>query len=177
MRNLTALAASALLLLALTGCAVSVTDEPAEGTPAASAPEKTPEEIAEEPADEPVDEPDDESQTAVTAWSEETAAERDAALAIVTKQVSCDGELVLGDSETGQVIRIDGACDHLVLHLVAGVIIAGDVGTLDVYGTGNVVYVDGIDALNVSGSAGVVQWLGTTPQINDTGVGNILTAG
>lgn len=173
MRTITTLAASALLVIGLTGCTVAVS-EPDEATSSQQpqATEQTDQTEQEETASEPAAEEPTE-----TSWSSTTAAERESAIELATTTMTCSGELVLGASYTGQVVKIDGPCDHLVLHMDGGVVIAGDVTTLDVYGVGTVGYIDSVDTITATGSANVISWAGATPEITDTGVGNVLRAG
>ncbi len=186
MRPLITLAASAVVLLALTGCTVSVSEPSTEqSTSSQQSDDTTTESTGPDDAEneQPAAETPSESQqspvpaTDDTTWSAEVAEGRDAALAAVTKTVSCSGELVIGSPEIGQIIQVDGVCEHLVVQADAAIVIAGDVVTLDVYADGAVAYVDSISVLNVSGSADAVYWTGATPEVANTGAGNVLTAG
>lgn len=204
MRVLPALALSAVLIAGLTGCSVSVSEpddeqtatdnassdasentsengsatEPAgeAGEPAETVTEDP--ETEETPVDEtPVDEAGADSDAAATAWSEEEAAYRESMLDVVTRTLTCDGELVFGQNEPGQIVQIDGPCDHVVVHMDAGVVVAGEVGTIDVTGAGNVIYLDGAETINVGGDANSISWLGATPKVTDTGAGNVVISG
>jgi len=167
-------AACGLLVAALTGCTVSVTDT-ADGEATSSAESSAPEDpVAESSTDADDDEPA-ETPAGPSAWSAETAADRDAALASVTKKVTCAGELTIAG--TGQIMQVDGACDRLIITMSAGVVIAGSVDVLEVNGDGGIAYVDSVQELNVTGDAVVVHWLGATPTVDDSGAANALTAG
>ncbi|GGO63520.1 hypothetical protein GCM10010910_16270 [Microbacterium nanhaiense] len=112
-----------------------------------------------------------------TSWSAEEAAYRDSMLELVTRTLTCDGELVFGKNEPGQIVRIDGPCEHVVVHMDAGVVIAEEVGSIEVSGAGNVIYLDGVDTISVAGDANAISWLGATPQVTDTGAGNVIVSG
>lgn len=189
-RFITTVAATGILVSMLTGCAVSLADTEADTTadqvadaatePQSEAPKETPAEAEEDTAPEPqAQTPDEEKPTdsGPTEWSDAVAEARDQAIASVSKTVTCDGELVLGANETGQIIRVDGACAHLVLDLHGGFVVAGETTTVDLRGVGNLVFVDAVTTLNSPGDANELYWLGATPAVNDTGVGNVLTAG
>ncbi|MGW8484477.1 DUF3060 domain-containing protein [Microbacterium sp. NPDC055903] len=175
MHRTTALTATAALLLALTGCAVTVTEPPSSASPVVEeSSQPTTQETAEAPEDaldDPVPATDD------STWSEEVGSARADTLAAATKTVTCSGELVLGDTMDAQFVAVEGVCEHLVVQMDGGAVVAGDVVTLDVYGDAGFVYVDSVSALNVSGSGNVVYWTGSAPQVNETGAGNVLTAG
>ncbi|MGM7699624.1 DUF3060 domain-containing protein [Microbacterium sp. A84] len=177
-RSLAIAAAVGILITTLTGCAVSVTD-PDTDTTQESAVETEPQEAVASDEDAPDDAEDGpvNADSGPTEWSAEVGEARDEKLASVMKTVTCDGDLVLGDNETGQVIQIEGPCEHLVLDMHGGFVVAGEITTLDIRGVGNAVFVDAVTTLNVTGDGGAVYWLGPTPAVNDSGAGNVLTAG
>ncbi|MDR6865801.1 hypothetical protein J2Y69_000383 [Microbacterium resistens] len=166
------------LALGLTACSVNVVDETAPaGTPsgASSAPSSTPpaapsgaasDEGSTTQSDTPKDAPKDSADEAGPSREE---------LAAAATTVRCDGELVLdGD---GEAIRVDGPCDHLLVTMNAGVVIADDIRALDVRGAGLVILTGTIAVLDVTGSGNTVRWTGATPKVTDGGAGNLLTAG
>ncbi len=174
MRSLTAAAASAALLLVLTGCSIAVSEPAPEpvATTDETATASTPE--AESPSEE---QSSPEPVTDAGTWSAEVAEARADALALVTKTVRCDGELLLGDTADAEIVQVDGACEHLAIRMDGGVVIASDVVTLDLSGDADIVYVDSVSVLNVAGSGNVVYWSGQTPKLTETGDANLLTAG
>ncbi|GGF40738.1 hypothetical protein GCM10010922_15190 [Microbacterium sorbitolivorans] len=202
MRVLSALALSAVLIAGLTGCSVSVSEPDDEQTSTDNASSDASENTSEngsatepageagEPAETVTEDPETEESTptsndeagadsdaVATAWSEEEAAYRESMLDVVTRTLTCDGELVFGQNEPGQIVQIDGPCDHVVVHMDAGVVVAGEVGTIDVTGAGNVIYLDGAETINVGGDANSISWLGATPKVTDTGAGNVVISG
>jgi hypothetical protein len=40
-----------------------------------------------------------------------------------------------------------------------------------------VIYLDSIDTISVTGDGNAISWLGSTPQVTDTGAGNVITSG
>jgi len=195
MRTLPALALAALLAIGLTGCSVSVTDAEAPGDETATAsPGSQPagdDTAAEsgsetEPADEPAAPEDEDPQPVASSdsssgggdsWSEEEADYRDDMLDAVTRTLTCDGEVTFTPDEAGTVAKIDGPCDRIVVDMFAGVVIAGEVGEIEVNGSGNVIYLDSVDAITAAGDANSVSWLGDTPKVSDSGAGNVIISG
>jgi len=199
MRTLPALALAALLAIGLTGCSVSVTDAetPSDDTataPPASQPTAGDDAAAEsgsetEPAreaGEPSSPEDEEPQSAESdggrsgggdSWSEEEADYRDDMLDAVSRTLTCDGEVTFTADDAGTVAKVDGPCDRVVVDMFAGVVIAGEVGEIEVNGSGNVIYLDSVDVITAAGDANSVSWLGDTPEVNDSGAGNVIISG
>jgi hypothetical protein len=186
MRALPALALSVLLIAGLSGCSVSVSDPEEPSTRTDNAVSDASEDSSEtgsagEPAGEagePVEAAGADSDGDVTTtWSDDEAEYRDSVLEAVTRTLTCDGELVFGQNEPGQIVKVDGPCDRIVVRMAAGVVIAGEVGAIEVSGPGNVIYLDSIDTISVTGDGNAISWLGSTPQVTDTGAGNVITSG
>lgn len=160
-----------ILALSLLGCSVAVT-EPDAGTttasPAAGAPAKATDAASDEANESPT-------------VSDGDVARDDAARTEIRDRaattLSCDGELVLDASHTGETIIIDGICDTLTVHGDIMEIIAGDIGTLLVTGDGNVIYTDALGAAEVAGDINEVRWAGGTPKTSNGGAGNVMMAG
>jgi hypothetical protein len=203
MRALPALALSVLLIAGLSGCSVSVSDPEEPSTRTDNAVSDASEDSSEtgsagepageagEPAETDAAEPDavetdpdaveaagaDSDGDVTTTWSDDEAEYRDSVLEAVTRTLTCDGELVFGQNEPGQIVKVDGPCDRIVVRMAAGVVIAGEVGAIEVSGPGNVIYLDSIDTISVTGDGNAISWLGSTPQVTDTGAGNVITSG
>jgi len=203
MRALPVLALSALLIAGLSGCSVSVSEPDEQTTTADNAASDASEDTSEsgsgsepageagEPAETPTDDPEpeetepastdeagaDSDGAAATTWSDEEAEYRASMLEVVTRTLTCDGELVFGQNDPGQIVKIDGPCEHIVVHMNAGVVVAEEVGSIDVSGAGNVIYLDSVDTINVAGDANAISWLGSTPTVTDTGAGNVVISG
>ncbi|MGJ0389558.1 DUF3060 domain-containing protein [Microbacterium sp. CGR1] len=168
-----ALLAALLLVTALSGCSVSIVD-PTRPTPVASTPpersapdqpETSPDTTGEEPSSEP---------TSESELSADGQAERSRLIAAATTTMPCPSAPL---TEDGAVIRIEGACPELVVEIDAGVVIADDVGTLSLSGSGTVIYVQNVGAVTVTGSASSIFWEGDTPTVQDRGSANTLRRG
>lgn len=154
---------AAVLAIMLAGCTVSIIDpsapEPPENTTdapssAAEAPPSTTEPSA--------------------GFSSVNAAERDAYLAAADTTMTCpDARL----DQTAAIVRIEGACAHLIIDIDAGVVIADDVEEITLNGDGTVVYVNDVSKLLVTGSANSVLWTGEAPDVKDIGTANSLGRG
>lgn len=176
-RSLTIAATVGILITALTGCAVSVTT-PGEDTKPDSAETQTQDAAPEEDtAPEEDAAPEEAADSGPTEWSAKVDAQYQTAVASVTKTATCDGELVLGGTAPAEIVRVEDPCDHLVIDMDGGIVVAGEVTNLEVNGAGSVTFVDAVEAIDVSGDGVVVYWLGTTPTVDDTGDNNVLTAG
>jgi hypothetical protein len=176
--RLTATALTALLLAAaLSGCTATIVDGSAQSsekptteqtTEQTSTPDRT-EADTEEPAT-----TDDADESTTSGLSPQNAAERERLTAEATTVMPCpSGPL----DQDGAVIRVEGSCAELVIDIDAGVVIADDVTTLTLSGSGTVVFAENIDALTVTGSASIVYWTGSTPTVDDSGTANTLTRG
>lgn len=166
-RPLTALTVAALLAAALTSCSVNVVDGGAPAEP--SAEQSTPPTDFTVEKQTSADDTDERDQGGLEGLDRETL------IASATTVRRCDGELtILDDAVT---MRIEGACDRLILNTRGSQIVTDDVAFLEVIGDGNVVLSSTVDKLLVNGAANVVQWQGATPTITETGSANVLTAG
>ncbi|WP_378148424.1 DUF3060 domain-containing protein [Cnuibacter sp. UC19_7] len=100
------------------------------------------------------------------------AADRDRWIAAATSTQVCSPDLTIGASATATVVRVEGSCGTLVIEADAGVVVADDVRTLLVEGTGATVSVLQVGAVTVTGDANVVRWSGSAPVVDDTGAAN-----
>lgn len=153
---------SAGIAASLTACTISIVD-PSAGTPPPS--ERT------EEAPAPTD---DDGAAPARGFSAEAQTRRDTLAAKASTTMPCpDGPL----TADGTVIRVEGSCAELVIEIDAGAVIADDVESLTLNGSGTVVYVDSVSRLTVTGSASSVFWAGDTPSVSDTGSANELRKG
>lgn len=168
-------AAAALLLTlavapALAGCTVAVVD-PSEGAPSA---ERTPAGTTDGPdrSDAGLESPP--ASAPAETVSGDSQAQREALLAAVDTTMSCpDGPL----TADGDIIRVEGHCERLVIDIDAGAVIADDVDDLTLRGSGTTVFVGNVLTLTVTGSASSVFWSGSTPDVSDSGAANTLKKG
>lgn len=169
-RRLFALAAAGAVLITLTGCSVGVVDGSAE-KPAAEKPADAPATAPQtEPAADPADGPDAETPDAT-----DRGITRDSVIAAATTTQRCDGELTILDNAV--IIRVEGACDRLILNSTGSMVVADDVDYLSVIGDGNAVFVGTVDQMVVNGDANLVNWTGATANVQDVGSANVLQAG
>ena len=157
----------------MSGCSVSIVD-PTQPTPTASTPlvrsapdqpEPSPDTAREEPSSDPTPDSD---------LSADGQAERARLIDAATTTMPCPSAPL---TEDGAVIRIEGPCPELDVEIDAGVVIADDVGTLSLSGSGTVIYVQTVGAVAVTGSASSIFWEGETPSVEDSGSANILRRG
>ena len=101
--------------------------------------------------------------------------DRAAVIAAATRTVRCDGEYSLMDD--AMVVRVEGACDRIIVNASGSQLVADDVGIVEVIGNSNVVLTGAVQKVLVNGEANVVHWTGATPTVSDIGSTNTLTAG
>lgn len=171
---------------ALTGCTVEVIDQagtPQDSSSASQSSVSAPSEQAEPADDAPATEASEnvtrtevsESASSDGGLSSEVQEARDAAAAVATTKLRCDGDLTI--DTVGAVVRVDGDCTSITVTADIAVVVADNVGTVRVSGTGNVVYALRVQTVEIAGDTNVVTWAGTTPTVTDTGVGNVATQG
>lgn len=97
---------------------------------------------------------------------------RETAIARADQTIPCSPGLDV--SSPGTVIRVEGACEALTVSADAAVVVADDVQSLVVTGTGTVVHVLELGDLRITGDANVVSWTGTTPSVADSGTANLI---
>jgi hypothetical protein len=172
---LAALAAGGVLLAGLLGgCTLTVRDP---GAGSAPVPTPTPTAEATSPVASPTPTPtpagDGTSGGGASEGTGSTAsAEREQWIAAATTTQACTPDLTV--SATGSVVRVEGPCDTLTVKVDAGVVVADDVRTLVVTGTGTVVSALQVGSVAVSGDVNVIQWSGTAPAVDDTGTANTI---
>ncbi|WP_217180535.1 DUF3060 domain-containing protein [Streptomyces sp. AC495_CC817] len=162
---------STLLLLAgsLAGCSISVVDpadaaSPTTGSHSTSRPETPAPEAS-------TSDTDDAAPSGFSAAAEER---REILIAAATTTMPCpDGPLTID----GSVVRVEGSCAELVIEIDAGAVVADDVESLTLSGSGTDVYVDSVTTLTVTGSASTVLWAGATPTVHESGAANVLRKG
>ncbi|MDF2991805.1 MAG: uncharacterized protein K0S37_2319 [Microbacterium sp.] len=169
-RVITSLVAAGLVAGALTGCAVSVTEDK-DAVVSSPAPSEV--STVEEPSGDP--RPEAIAPTASAASPAPDAGDapsnlrtRDEAIAVADTTIACTPGLVIADD--GKVVRVEGACDAVTVSGFATVVILDDVSTLTVTGDGLVVYAQQVGDLDVSGDVNTILWRGSAPRLDDTGV-------
>ena len=75
------------------------------------------------------------------------------------------------------IVRVEGACDRIVVNASGAQLVADDVALVEVIGNSNVVLTGAVQKVLVNGEANVVHWTGKTPTVSDIGSTNTLTAG
>lgn len=96
-----------------------------------------------------------------------------ARLAKVNKEIPCDrGPVQL--TESGPAIRLVGSCGQVTISGDATSVIADQVDSVTVSGSGVVLMTRGIGAVTFTADAfaSEVYWLGGQPSVNDSGAGN-----
>jgi len=198
MRRTTATSApltALLLVVVLSGCSVAIVDptQPSPASATASSPSEagSPSDDAPSPDTSPGTSPGTSPDTspgtspgpeqssgsrpsADSGLSAAGQAERARLSDAATTTMPCPTDPLTSD---GAVIRVEGPCADLVIELDAGVVIADDVGTVTLSGSGTVVYVREVDAITVTGSASSIFWEGVTPTVDDRGSANTLKKG
>lgn len=167
----TVLLTAALLATTLSGCTVAIVDPGASDTSATPAPRPT-HSSAEAERAEPA--PSSAPPHAADGLSAEGRAERERLTAAASTTATCPTGAVTAD---GAIIRIEGACAELDVQADAAVVIADDVQSLTLSGSGTIVYVVNVDTVTVTGDASSIFWAGETPSVNDTGAANTLRRG
>lgn len=171
-KRLTPAAGVLLLMLvlapALSGCSVSVIDPSSEGAQTEQAPPSS------TSGDDGSDADEDAAPASTPPSGQSSESQREALLAAASTTMSCpDGPL----TSDGDIVRIEGPCADLVIEIDAGAVIADDVDTLTLSGSGTTVFVENVKTLRVTGSASSVFWTGSTPDVTDDGAANILKRG
>lgn len=164
-QTLVAALSAAVLLVALSGCSLRITD-PDSGERRAS----------ESSAAIETDDQDtgrDGGDAHVSAEDPDDIRARIAQLTTTT--LTCDGERTI--TQMAVKVRIEGRCEVLVLEMGGGTFLADDIGELRIAGMGNTVYADAIGRVIVDGGGNTVRWRGATPDIDVDGLGNSLQAG
>jgi len=186
MRRTTATSApltALLFVVVLSGCSVAVVDptQPSPASATASSPSEagSPSDDAPSPDTSPGTSPGPEQSpgsrpSADSGLSAAGQAERARLSDAATTTMPCPTDPLTSD---GAVIRVEGPCADLVIELDAGVVIADDVGTVTLSGSGTVVYVREVDAITVTGSASSILWEGVSPTVDDRGSANTLKKG
>jgi len=166
-RITTSVLALGLAVVALTGCAVSITDEREAATPLASpTPAPSLEAATDDPRPEVIAPPAPDASLAPDAPS--NLRTREEAIAIADTTIACTPGLVIADD--GKVVRVEGACADVTVSGFATVVVIDDVSTLTVSGSGIVVYAQQVGDLVVSGDVNTILWRGSAPRLDDTGV-------
>lgn len=178
MRRTTATSApltALLLAVVLSGCSVAIVDPTQPSTASSPASSPTPSEAG-SPSDGETSPGPEESASPPTdsGLSAQGQAERARWIDEATTTTPCPTGPLTAD---GAVVRVEGPCADLVIEIDAGVVIADDVGTLTLSGSGTVVYVRDVDAITVTGSASAIYWEGATPAVDDRGSANTLKKG
>ncbi|KTS65977.1 hypothetical protein NS206_03175 [Microbacterium testaceum] len=154
-------------LAALTGCAVSITDEKDAAGPLPSPIDATSvEAVTDDPRPEVIAPPAPDASDAAEAPS--NLRTRDEAISLADTTVACTPGLVIADD--GKVVRVEGACDDVTVSGFATVVVLDDVSRLTVKGDGIVVYAQQVGDLAVSGDVNTILWRGSAPRLDDTGV-------
>lgn len=190
MRRTTATSApltALLIVVVLSGCSVAVVDptQPSPASATASSPSEagSPSDDAPSPDTSPDTSPGTSPGPEQSSGSRPSAdsglsaagqAERARLSDAATTTMPCPTDPLTSD---GAVIRVEGPCADLVIELDAGVVIADEVGTVTLSGSGTVVYVREVDAITVTGSASSIFWEGVTPTVDDRGSANTLKKG
>ncbi|AXL12798.1 DUF3060 domain-containing protein [Microbacterium foliorum] len=190
MRRTTATSApltALLFVVVLSGCSVAIVDptQPSPASATASSPSEagSPSDDAPSPDTSPDTSPGTSPGPEQSSGSRPSAdsglsaagqAERARLSDAATTTMPCPTDPLTSD---GAVIRVEGPCADLVIELDAGVVIADDVGTVTLSGSGTVVYVREVDAITVTGSASSIFWEGVTPTVDDRGSANTLKKG
>ncbi len=156
------------LAAALTGCSISVVDSANPSASPESSASVTQE--GEHRTDPPKPAPQTDPPVSLR-----DGPTRDTLIATATTIQRCDGQLTL--MQDAMTVRVEGACDRLILNAHGAQVVADDVAVVEIIGDSNVVFAGSIQKLNVNGSANVVTWTGATPTVSDIGSGNTLTAG
>lgn len=168
LRPLALAVATLSLTLAFTACSVNVVD----GTKPSAGSEKTPPQKTDEkttPSTAPSEDAEEQSSP------DGDGIDRQTVIAAATTVKRCDGELTL--TQDAAIIRVEGACDRVILNATGSQLVTDDVAYLEVIGDGNVVLSGTVDKLLVNGNSNLVHWQGTTPAVTDVGSANVLTAG
>lgn len=190
MRRTTATSApltALLFVVVLSGCSVAIVDptQPSPASATASSPSEagSPSDDAPSPDTSPDTSPGTSPGPEQSPGSRPSAdsglsaagqAERARLSDAATTTMPCPTDPLTSD---GAVIRVEGPCADLVIELDAGVVIADDVGTVTLSGSGTVVYVREVDAITVTGSASSIFWEDVTPTVDDRGSANTLKKG
>ncbi|BAJ73786.1 uncharacterized protein conserved in bacteria [Microbacterium testaceum StLB037] len=161
-----------LAVAALTGCAVSITDDQDAAGPLASPTDASSVEVAtDDPRPEVIAPPAPAASAAPEAPS--NLRTRDEAIALADTTIACTPGLVIADD--GKVVRVEGACDDVTVSGFATAVVLDDVSTLTVSGSGIVVYAQQVGDLVVSGDVNTILWRGNAPRLDDTGVATTST--
>lgn len=155
----------------LSACSLSIVDPSAtqgeQDTPATETDGTPPSTVPETPSPQAGDD-------AAAGFSADAQQRRDILIAAATTTMPCpDGPL----TNDGAVIRVEGPCPELVIEIDAGAVVADEVDSLILAGSGTTVYVDRVTTLRVTGSASSVFWAGETPALTDRGAANVLRRG
>lgn len=162
----------------LSGCTMRIIDPTAEdagpttGATGAETPAKTP--VPKTPDAAEDDDTSDPDPAPIDGLDAEHAAHRQRLLGSATTTMPCPTAPLQQD---GTIIRIEGDCDEIRIDLDAGAVIVDDVSSLQLSGSGTVVYANTIGDVRVSGTANEIYWTGETPQVTDTGTANVLRRG
>ncbi|MBB2958639.1 DUF3060 domain-containing protein [Pseudoclavibacter helvolus] len=184
-RIITSLAAASIAaagLLALTGCTARVVEEPAATAPAAEttapvapAPAETqsaPDATADSPA------PEESAPEVVSTDGDATGAAgasetRTDLSEGVTASLTCNGgALTIDGTYTAQVVEVTDDCSSLTINSNTTVVVAQNVGTLNVAGSTNNVLVASAQSVTMDGTANVVSWETGSPQVSNSGNAN-----
>ena len=171
-----AAAAAIVVAVLLGGCTMRIIDPTAEDTGATTGATD-----AETPAPKTPDAAEDDDRSGpdpdpapLDGLDAEHAEHRQRLLDSATTTMPCPTAPLQQD---GTIIRIEGTCDEIRIDLDAGAVIVDDVASLQLSGSGTVVYVSTVGDVRVSGSANEIYWTGETPQVTDTGTANVLRRG
>lgn len=177
-RSSAAAAATIVVAVLLSGCTMRIIDPAAEdagpttGATGAETPAKTPAPKTPDAAED--DDRSDPDPAPIDGLDAEHAAHRQRLLDSATTTMPCPTAPLQQD---GTIIRIEGDCDEIRIDLDAGAVIVDDVSSLQLSGSGTVVYANTIGDVRVSGTANEIYWTGETPQVTDTGTANVLRRG
>ncbi|MGO2660698.1 hypothetical protein [Mycetocola reblochoni] len=96
----------------------------------------------------------------------------------VAQERSCDGgSLTLDDAPEGEVLRVTGHCDEIVVPMRGTVLVADDVAELRVESHDVLVSTTALGAAELQGDDIVVGWSeGDAPEVTDEGSGNVVLA-
>lgn len=158
-------------VIALTGCAVSITDEKEADGPLPSPSDVSSLEMAtDDPRPGLIAPTAPDASAAPDAGVDGTSnlRTREEAISLADTTVACTPGLVItGD---GKVVRVEGACQDVTVSGFATVAVLDDVSKLTVSGDGIVVYAQQVDDLVVSGDVNTILWRGSAPRLDDTGI-------
>lgn len=165
-RPILGIATVAVFVTLLSGCSVSVVDKSVPNKSAAPPQQSAPDASSEQPVEENA------SDSLIPGVTE---MDRSSLSAAATSVRRCDGEITILDDAI--VARVEGSCDRLILNSTGAMIVTDDVTLLEVIGDGNLVLTGAVDTVQVNGTGNSVHWVGPTPVVQNTGSGNLITAG